>query len=475
MILIGYAVCVLYVFFLIILTKLVFKLTAVTEISRKSLHIGTFGILFIAKIFFTDFFHYAVICGIFAVFTFFVVKFKLFKDIERETPSFGVFYYSLSLFACAVCICFLPDLYPCFVAAFTALAVGDGAASVFGRITENIKISKSKTLSGTVACIFFTFLILFVLTSTDFISVELTTVIAVSVASGIFELTETGFDNLTVPFSVFILCSSCFYFGTPFTVSLLVAEAVFLAAFLSKFITYRGSLLAGGIGFSFYYFGGLFAFIYILGCYSIMLLTHIVRKIVKSRSNGEKFSVHGKNAIQIFVNGFIGTASVVFYGIFKLELFLVAALITVGSAFVDSVSSDIGTLSKGKTYDIITRKPIEKGLSGGVSLLGTVTAFFTCIVLSVATVLITSLPIYYAAILTAVIFTGTVTDSLLGSLIQAKYKCTVCGKITENRVCCQTETVLERGLRFIDNNAVNFISPIVPFAVCCFVMSLCLV
>ena len=55
-------------------------------------------------------------------------------------------------------------------------------------------------------------------------------------------------------------------------------------------------------------------------------------------------------------------------------------------------------------------------------------------------------------------FLGSVFDSLLGSLLQIKYKCAVCGKITEKKLHCDTHTSRHSGFELIDNDVVNLSS-----------------
>jgi uncharacterized membrane protein len=55
-------------------------------------------------------------------------------------------------------------------------------------------------------------------------------------------------------------------------------------------------------------------------------------------------------------------------------------------------------------------------------------------------------------------FSGSVFDSFLGSLIQAKYKCSVCGKTVEESIHCGKSAKKTSGISFVDNNVVNFLS-----------------
>jgi uncharacterized membrane protein len=54
---------------------------------------------------------------------------------------------------------------------------------------------------------------------------------------------------------------------------------------------------------------------------------------------------------------------------------------------------------------------------------------------------------------------GTLTDSVLGATAQAMYWCTRCQQETERRVHrCGQETEYLRGVRWLDNDGVNFVS-----------------
>ena len=51
-------------------------------------------------------------------------------------------------------------------------------------------------------------------------------------------------------------------------------------------------------------------------------------------------------------------------------------------------------------------------------------------------------------------------DSLLGDVLQVKYKCRVCEKVIENKYCCEKEAIKIKGLQCINNNVVNSLSTI---------------
>ena len=58
-------------------------------------------------------------------------------------------------------------------------------------------------------------------------------------------------------------------------------------------------------------------------------------------------------------------------------------------------------------------------------------------------------------------FLQSIADSALGSLVQVKYRCRVCGAVTEKKRHCDAETEYHSGVKWINNNAVNLISSVI--------------
>jgi uncharacterized membrane protein len=59
-------------------------------------------------------------------------------------------------------------------------------------------------------------------------------------------------------------------------------------------------------------------------------------------------------------------------------------------------------------------------------------------------------------------FAGALADSLLGATIQSKRWCEKCGSSTEREIhICGTPTIHSGGLKWLNNDGVNFISTII--------------
>ena len=138
--------------------------------------------------------------------------------------------------------------------------------------------------------------------------------------------------------------------------------------------------------------------------------------------------------------------------------FKVAAAASLAAGFADSVAGDVGVLSRGKTVSVLGFRRVERGMSGGITLAG-----------SIATVLASALgaaiPAFFGEYGAALFGVGTLgavagctLDSVLGASVQALYRCGECGRETERTECCGKPTELVRGFGFINNDAVNCVA-----------------
>ena len=104
---------------------------------------------------------------------------------------------------------------------------------------------------------------------------------------------------------------------------------------------------------------------------------------------------------------------------------------------------------------------METGLSGGMSLAGTLSALLFSLLIGLYAVRAAHLAWPHALIVAAFVFLQSILDSAMGSLVQVKYRCPVCGAVTEKKRHCDTETEYHSGVKSIDNNAVNLISSVI--------------
>lgn len=455
----GYAICIAYVFFLIFIIGPIVKSRSNIETSRKIIHTMLFAVWIFIDMFFKDSVHQIILPVIFIVLNALSYKFKLYKSVERDTDNhLGTVYFAIAITVVMTVTFFVPAMYYASGIATFCLTIGDGFAAMVGYNTNSKKIRPSKSVYGTSACIFTSTISLLMFSAIYDLRINVVSIFIISSLTGILELTGKGLDNFTISFGVFAVAGALLnVYSNELIASITLAILIFAIVFFSKAIDYAGSMLSMVIVFLFSYFGGKYGITYLLTTYFTIFGISVFKKRIK---NHERKS-HPRTFIQILINGGLGTIFVVLYGMTRNTRYLLVCVVAIGGCFIDSVSSDIGVISSQEPIDIIGLKPIEKGLSGGVSILGTCSAIIgsLCIMLFSTVLLKTSLTV--SIIIGCLCFLQTLLDSIMGSLVQAKYMCVLCGKPNEKAVCCGIPSKHISGVRWINNNVVNAVTSII--------------
>ena len=245
----------------------------------------------------------------------------------------------------------------------------------------------------------------------------------------------------------------------------------FILAIAIAFIAYRahslsrsGALAATITGTVIFGVGGL--------PWAVLLLTFFITssglsRAFKKRKQGldEKYSKgHERDAGQVFGNGGIATLFALLHGFFPGELWpwlgFAAALAAVNA---DTWATELGVLNPHSPRMITNlRKVVEKGTSGGVSIVGTLAALAGSGIIAVFAFIFPptglSLTTDHWLLITFAGLAGSLFDSLLGATVQAIYFCPKDQKETERHPVhtCGTETVRVRGWEWLTNDWVNF-------------------
>ena len=245
--------------------------------------------------------------------------------------------------------------------------------------------------------------------------------------------------------------------------SLLVSSLLAGLAIYKKALTRYGVLIAWICSVGISYFGGMRAFLILAVTF---LMTLVGSKLFAHKKESQLETInekHGtRDAMQIIANVGVGFLSMTLYGITKDPLYFIIYGSVMASSLADSMASEIGILSKGKSLDLCTLKPLEKGLSGGVSLLGLIASLVGSGVIAMITVVNQfSIATFFFILLLGAF--GAFFDSVLGSLFQVKYKCKSCGKLTERKIHCQESTIYVRGFHWMNNDMVNLCNNMMTF------------
>jgi uncharacterized protein (TIGR00297 family) len=191
-----------------------------------------------------------------------------------------------------------------------------------------------------------------------------------------------------------------------------------------------------------------------------------VKKKAKAKYEEAYEKTGRRDAGQVMANGGIGMVLCLLYAVWQNPMLFWAFMGVMATVTSDTWATEIGSLSRKQPRSVLTWKSIPAGTSGGVSMLGTSAAVAGGLFIGSGIVVFewwsgTALESDVFVYPLVGLIAGTVgafTDSILGATCQVMYRCPHCGKIVERKDHCGFQTKQIRGLRWMNNDAVNFIS-----------------
>ena len=241
--------------------------------------------------------------------------------------------------------------------------------------------------------------------------------------------------------------------------ALLLALVLIAVTVKKKAFTLPAALTAGGILLTAAVCGGYAGIFIVIGAYLIIFFVDLVLgKRSKKATLGINKKSGARDVVQVLVNSIVALVAIILAKITENDAFLVVYAVSLTECLADSLASDVGVLSKKDPIDVCRLRPIKRGLSGGVSLLGTLAALVGSAVMSLFSCLFIGFSLENILVILIFPMVGMLADSVLGSLVQAKYTCKICSALTEKPVHCQSPTTLTGGVALINNDAVNLIS-----------------
>jgi uncharacterized protein (TIGR00297 family) len=240
----------------------------------------------------------------------------------------------------------------------------------------------------------------------------------------------------------------------------------FLLALLIAFLAYKahslnksGAIAAAVTGTIIFGIGG--------WQWAVVLLTFFITssalsRAFKKRKQGldEKFSKgHERDAGQVFGNGGIATVFAALHFFFpESSLPWVGFAAALAAVNADTWATELGVLNPNPPRMITNLKMVvEKGTSGGISLIGTLASLAGSALIAFLASLLTGNWSLFPFVTLAGL-AGSLFDSLLGGTVQAMYFCPTHKKETEKHPLhtCGAQTVHIRGWKWLDNDRVNF-------------------
>ncbi len=239
----------------------------------------------------------------------------------------------------------------------------------------------------------------------------------------------------------------------------LLAITIAFLAYKARSLNRSGALAAAFTGTIIFGIGGWHWAILLL---AFFISSSALSRAFKKRKQGldEKFSKgHERDAGQVLANGGVATLFAALSYFFPHQPWTwVGFAASLAAVNADTWATELGVLNPNPPRMITNlTKAVEKGTSGGISLVGTLASLGgSALIAFLASLLTDNWSLF--PLITISGLSGSLFDSFLGGTVQDMYYCPKDEKETEKHPLhtCGTQTVHIRGWNWLDNDWVNF-------------------
>lgn len=394
---------------------------------------------------------------------------KSMHDLHR--PTYGTVYYPLSFVILALLLWESHTLI--LITAMLVMAISDAVAALVG---ENLRHPREfhigpdkKSLQGSLAMFLSSLVIVAVALNLAEVSGPALWWYAVVIAlfAAVCEaLSYQGSDNLTVPLGTalvmhYLLTHSPADAAT-MTLGMAMAALVALLSIRLRFLSPSGAAAAFILGVVVF---GIGRWNFTAPMMAFFILSSLLSKMGGKRKKKLAGMIEkggARDAWQVAANGGPGGLIVIGWYIWPHPVWFLLYAASLAAATADTWATEIGTLSRRAPRSIITWRPVPAGTSGGISLVGTLGSALGSLVLATVSWYFSphKSPVVIGKnqflLILAAGLAASLFDSVLGATLQAKFRCTLCGKVTEKHHHCDgAETEFVMGLRWMNNDRVN--------------------
>jgi len=190
------------------------------------------------------------------------------------------------------------------------------------------------------------------------------------------------------------------------------------------------------------------------------VLSHVGKASKERRTASIVAKGGARDATQVLANGAMFAAAAFAFIIRPDIRWIILGAASLAASAADTWATEIGTLYGVNPRSILTWHVVPAGTSGAVSTIGTLAAIAGAAFVAFVVSLLGWTPIVARNIMIGGV-AGAIIDSLLGATIQSRRWCDTCQCETERAVHdCGTATRQLRGVAWLDNDMVNFLSNI---------------
>lgn len=458
----GYIFAVAYAAICVALAMVLYKFGVPKKYTRKVTHILVGFEWVILYHFMGTGIHFLLVClGVTAILLLTHIK-KLIPAMSSDAENApGTVYYGVAMSVMAIIMQFLPEVAVPFGIGVFCTSFGDGFAGVVGQSVKrfNPKIFGKKSLLGSLANLAFSFGSAFIISEIYSFPLRWYHCLFIGILSvGLELIGGYGLDNILITVGTAMLAYGFVYSDWLMNVIIPIILTPFVIVLVKekKALTSVGLAVAMVLDLIISITLGNFGFTLLL---SFLALSIVIDKIKKLKKKSDTITKKGdcRDEIQVIANGLIPMVMALLYSSTGNHAFIVGYIAALAEAFGDTAGSGFGVFSRG-TFDVFKMKKCECGISGGMSVVGTLSSLVGAILFSLIALAFGVADIFIVIIAAGAAFLGTVFDSFLGSVFQIKYRCKTCGMLVEREEHCGKRTVRESGFSFFDNDVVNLFS-----------------
>jgi uncharacterized protein (TIGR00297 family) len=238
----------------------------------------------------------------------------------------------------------------------------------------------------------------------------------------------------------------------------ILALSIGVLSFTLKLLSPSGSLATIALAFLIFALGG---WQWTVPIFAFFFLSSFLSKVGKQRKKAfaETFQkTDTRDAFQVLANGGMAAILILLDAVIPNPIWYPVYLSAIAAATADTWATEIGVLSHRQPLHILSWKRIGHGSSGAISFVGSLAGLAGAITITFIGAFFIQLTIVEICIIIICGTAGNLIDSILGASVQACFRCNVCGMLSEKTEHCSVPALHESGLRFVRNDAVNFLS-----------------